>query len=235
MSDFLINIFIILNILESLSLINYWPMSNLSDVVGGVNLFGGSNYSFTYDRFCSANSAIYFNSGYLQVPAGVYFSGDFTVTAWIFLKSYQSNSRIFDFGNGRANDNVLLTMVETNPQIKGNIFKSSSPLYINSSATSSLINLNEWYFISFVLNGTTGYVYVNGSQVVNGSLHAPNNITRTTNFIAKSNWASHSNADAIYDEVKIYKGALSSSDILNEYQISSNNGKKIFYFNFNIS
>jgi hypothetical protein len=81
-------------------------MSNLSDVVGGANLYGGSNYSFTFDRFCSANSAIYFNKGYLQVPEGVYFSGDFTVTAWIYLKSYQSYSRIFDFGNGRISDNV---------------------------------------------------------------------------------------------------------------------------------
>ena len=77
---------------------NYWPMSNQSDVVGGANLFGRSSYSFVPDRFCSANSAIYFNKGYLQVPEGVYFSGDFTFTAWVYLKSYQPWSRIFDFG-----------------------------------------------------------------------------------------------------------------------------------------
>ncbi len=69
-------------------LINYWPMDNLNDVIGGANLFKGFSYSSDLDRFCSPNAAIYFNQGYLQVPEGVYFSGDFTVTAWIYLKSY---------------------------------------------------------------------------------------------------------------------------------------------------
>jgi hypothetical protein len=207
----------------------YWPMSNLSDVVGGANLFNGSSYSFTYDRFFSANSAIYFNKGYLKVPNGVYFSGDFTFTAWIYLKSYQSWSRIFDFGNGSPSDNVFLGMINATSQIKGNILNGSS---FSSIKASSSISLNEWYFISFVLSGTTGFIYVNGNQVANGTLNVPKNITRTHNYIGKSYSRSHLNADAIYDEFKIYEGALSSSDIMNEYKISSNNGKQIFYFIF---
>jgi hypothetical protein len=206
--------------IESFLLINYWPMSNLTDIVGGRDLFRGASYSFTYDRICSPNSAIYFNKGYLQVPSGVYFSSDFTVTAWIYLKSYQSYSRIFDFGDGQR-DNVLLAMIKTTPQIRGYIFCGSLQTLIE---TSSVIKLNEWYFVSFVLSGTTGFIYVNGNQVGSGTLNVPNNITRTSNYIGKSNWLDQ-NADAIYDEFKIYEGALSSSDILNEYQISSNNGK----------
>ena len=208
-------------------------MSNLTDIVGGRDLFEGASYSFVSDRFCSLNSAIYFNKGYLQVPAGVYFSGDFTVTAWIYLKSYQYYSRLFDFGNGEGSDNVILAMYATTSQIRGLTFIGSSRSYIQ---TSIIINLNEWYFISFVLSGTTGYIYVNGNQVVNGSLFAPNNITRTSNYIGKSNWASDSNADAIYDEIKIFKGALSSNDIMNEYTTSSNNSnlKLDFFVSFNL-
>jgi len=70
-------------------LINHWPMSNLSDIVGKADLYNGLNYYFVSDRFCTPNSAIYFKNGFLQVPAGVYFSGDFSVTAWIYLKSYK--------------------------------------------------------------------------------------------------------------------------------------------------
>jgi hypothetical protein len=209
-------------------------MSNLSDVVNGANLFGGVNYSFVPDRFCSPNSAIYFNKGYLQVPSGVYFSGDFTVTAWIYLKSYQSNSRIFDFGNGNASDNVLLTMAGKTSQIKGNIYNKT----VTSSiiTTSSKINLNQWYFISFVLSGRTGYIYVNSShQAITGTLFVPKNIQRTSNYIGKSNWGVDPNADVIYDEIKIFQGALSSSDIMNEYQNSSNNSKLNFVFYFFIS
>jgi hypothetical protein len=208
-------------------LINYWPMSNFTDVVSGANLFGGENYSFTYDRFCSPNSAIYFNQGYLQVPSGVYFSGDFTFTAWIYLKSYQYYSRIFNFGNGLGSDNMYLSMIGTASRLEGCIYKGSLYKLIR---TLSIINLNQWYFISFVLSGTTGYIYVNGNQVINGTLQVPNNIIRATNYIGKSYSALDKNTDAIYDEFKIYKVALSSDETMNEYLISSNNSKLNFIF-----
>jgi hypothetical protein len=113
--------------------------------------------------------------------------------------------------------------------IYGNICKGTTDAYI---WTSSIINLNQWYFISFVLSGTTGYIYINGNKVKTSTLNVPNNIIRTLNYIGKSNWAAYGdpNADAIYDEVKIYQGSLSSADILNEYQISSNNGILNFFF-----
>ena len=103
-------------------MINYWPMNNLSDVVGGANLFGGSSYSFTTDRFGTPNSAIYFNQGYLQAPPGNYFlSGNFTVTAWIYLKSIQSWSRIIDFGDGEKNDNVIFGWYDNTSRIYAEI------------------------------------------------------------------------------------------------------------------
>ena len=198
---------------------NYWPMSNLTDIVGGNDLFGGASYSFVSDRFCSPNSAIYFDQGYLQVSSGVYFSGNFTITAWMIYFSSQSFS-LFDFGNGQSSDNILLEINKRN--IFGKIFNRSSSSVIK---TTSKINLNKWYFISFVLNGTTGFIYLNGNQVASGTLNVPNNITRKSNYIGKSNTTVYPNADAIYDEIKIYQGALSSDYIMNEYQISSNNSK----------
>ena len=143
-------------------------MSNLSDVVSGANLFGGSSYSFVPDRFCSPNSAIYFNQGYLQVPEGVYFAGDFSFTAWIYLKSYQFNSRIFEFGNGLSSDNVALSMSGATLHLYGFTFIGPS---LSQFEASAIINLNEWYFVAFVLSGTTGYIYVNGNQVTTGNLH----------------------------------------------------------------
>jgi hypothetical protein len=202
-------------------------MNNLSDVLGGANLFGGLSYSFVPDRFCSLNSAIYFNRGYLQVPAGVYFSGDFTVTAWIYLKSYQYYSRIIDFGIENNDYNIVIAVSSNTSIIYGKVYYLT-----NIQKSPQIINLNQWYFISFVLSGTTGYIYVNGDQKATGTLLVPNNITRKNNYIGKSNYFNQANADAIYDEIKIFKGALSSNDILNEYKNSSNNG--IFnYLNLN--
>jgi hypothetical protein len=195
-------------------------MSNLIDSVGGANLFSYYIYSYNSyvpDRFCSANSAIYI---YLQAPSRVYFSGDFTVTAWIYLKySLFTSSSFFSFGNSFENDNILVAISNTY-NIYGNIRKGTTNAYIY---TSTIINLRQWYFISFVLSGTTGYIYINGNQVGTSTLNVPNNITRTANYI-------NQNADVICNELKIYQGSLSSANILNEYQISSNNGIMNFFF-----
>ena len=84
-------------------------MSNLIDQIGGKNLFGGTKYSFCKDRFESPESAICFQNGYLQIPEGVYFAGDFTVTLWLNITSIMFDTRIFDFGNGGSGNNVFLT------------------------------------------------------------------------------------------------------------------------------
>ncbi len=80
------------SISNDVKLINYWPMSNLNDLIGEANLYNGYNYLFVSDRFCTPNSAIYLRNGYLQIPDGVYLSGDFTVTVWISLKYIRSTA-----------------------------------------------------------------------------------------------------------------------------------------------
>ena len=206
-------------------------MSNLTDVVGGANMYGGSSYSFTYDRFCNANSAIYFNIGYLQVPSGVYFTGDFTITAWIYLLAYGSFSRIIDFGNGGPSDNVIFCMKSSDSSMWAQINNAGS---YTSMSTPSLIQLNTWYHVAFVLMGTVGYIYVNGNLAINGNQYVPKNVTRSSNFIGKSNYG-NPNAKATYDDLRIYAGALSAAQILTDYRTSSMNGiyiQNIFLLSF---
>ncbi len=109
---------------------------------------------------------------------------------------------IFDFGNGQTSDNVLLGMFGTTSKIHGSTFIGLSSKLIK---TSPIVNLNQWYFISFVLKDTTGYVYVNGSQAITGTLYVPNNITRISNYIGIKNNLTSAKSNAIYDELKIYK------------------------------
>ena len=46
--------------------------------------------------------------GYLRAPSRIYFSGgNYTVTAWVKLLSFNHMSRLFDFGNGVNNDNIV--------------------------------------------------------------------------------------------------------------------------------
>jgi hypothetical protein len=194
-------------------------MSNLTDIVSGANLYNGKNYSFKADRFGNPKSAIYFQNGYLQAPSGVYFRGDFTFTAWINIQSYQAYSRIIDFGNGGPSDNVFLFFNDTTPYI-GEAICSGTICNGFKTVSSIKFQLNKWYHVAFVLNGTIGSIYVNGILATNCTNFAPNNVQRANNYIGKSNWADP-NANAIYDEIKIYQGAMSQANVVNDYSYSS--------------
>ena len=199
-------------------------MSNLSDVVGGANLYGGTSYSFSYDRFCSPNSAIYFNSGYLQAPAGLYFTGDFTVIIWIYLLSYVTNARIIDFSNGNYTQGVTLGMAGTTFVIKGGVYNLPTDYTTptNLIMTPSMIQLNQWYHVAFSLTDTTGIIYVNGIQQASGTLLSPYFISRKYNYIGNANPA-QSFPNAIFDDLKIYQNSLTSTQVMNDYRASSSN------------
>ena len=64
-------------------------------------------------------------------------------------------------------------------------------------------------------------MFVNGVVSSTSTFSGPPvNIVRNYNWIGKSNWA-NTYTNAVYDEIKIYSGALNSSQILSDYQVSS--------------
>ena len=46
------------------------------------------------------------------MPAGIWFSNEFTIECWVYARSFNSYSRIIDFGNGAPLDNVILTLTD---------------------------------------------------------------------------------------------------------------------------
>jgi len=203
-------------------------MSNLSDVIGGASMNGSlTEISFVKDRFCNMNSAIFINFSYqgLQVPPGVYFSADFTLTVWLYIKETTSyNSRLIDFGNIDYTDNVFVFF---------NSMKITYVISVNSNtafnenyrmSTNSTLELNKWYHITITLNGTTGSVYLNGRLAVSKTVIVPPNVLRNYNTIGRYR------PIAVYDDLKLYQGAMSQEQILNDYIISSNYGNFFFFF-----
>ena len=63
-------------------------------------LYEGVRYVFSTASICQRRMAANFSSGYLRAPQGVYFSGDFTIVASVFFKTYENFGRVIDFGNG---------------------------------------------------------------------------------------------------------------------------------------
>ena len=72
------------------------------DIVQCTPLINTKNAEFV------SNSYLWLNWGYVAVPPNVYFSGDFSVSVWIKIIEYGKWQRIFDFGNGPKNNDVLM-------------------------------------------------------------------------------------------------------------------------------
>jgi hypothetical protein len=180
-------------------------MSNLSDVINGSDLYGATNYMFTYDRWYQLNSAIYFNktSSYFSTPQSNYITGDFTLILWIKLLSNQTNNTIIRFSNSTI-DTVRLYTDTTSNSLRARI----NPGTLNTPIDVGQIDFNTWLHIALGIKNTSAYLYLNGQLKYNGTLLQPyNSIT----------YGQIGPYDGIVDEIKLYNGSLNSTDILNDY------------------
>ena len=191
-------------------------MSNLSDVIGEKHLFNGSNYHFVEDRFGMPNQAIRINKGFLQAPLGQYFTGDFSITAWINIQSEDYLTTIIDFGNGKPLNNYLFDFSKTSNQLGFTFYNQTVP-FTSFSTERYEIEFRQWCHVAYVLQGNNCLMYINGYEVERSEMYSNENITTVNNYIGKSWYDQDEYADAIFDDLKIYKGALSSQLIKNEY------------------
>ena len=201
------------------SLTNYWPFDNhVNDIIGGANLYGGftiGSKSFTSDRFGYWQSALYLNKAYYQMPNGVYFNGDYTVCVWVKMNTINGRNRIMSIGTSSYTVNSIIFSL---------VYNSSPTPYVYISANytgNQLISptnlpLNQWTHIAFTLSGSIGTIYLNGTNVKQGTTLIPSNTNRTYNYFGTS-WYSgnilNQYPNAIFDEVKIFNRCLSQREI----------------------
>ena len=226
---------------KATKLINYWPMSNLSDVVGTATLYNGVSYSFTADRFGNPSQAIYFNNGYLQVPTDVYFCGDFTTIVWInILSQVAGRPRYLDFSYPGRNEEIVHAIYSNdgsgtcsnctnNPAVET---WEKNPSYISTIAFNNRLQLNTWYHIAVTMQLTNVYIYINGVLSASGSGYVSSCIARSSNFIGASNSNTDPYLNAVVDELRIYQGAMTAPQILDDFTATSP-GKNFRFQNSN--
>jgi hypothetical protein len=211
------------------SLINYWTFNqNLNDQIGNSNMYGGVNAALTFDRFGRANSSLSLVNGYYRVPAGVYFSGtQMTVMGWVKVRNIRVESRLIDFGNGMLNENIVLSLSQTTNGRPYLYFRSGNNEFYGYT-TRPLI-LNQWQHLACVFSFPYYSIYIDGIEATSpGSKTSLNsfsfaNVVRTSNFIGRSNWFGVSgaqDADADFDDLKIFNQALSQQEI--QFEMNNN-------------
>ena len=170
---------------------------------------------------------------YIRISNNVPISGDFTVESWVYVRSFNSFSRLIDFANGPDNGNVYLALTFGTGgfPIAGVFTNSGNPTLLATNALPS----GQWAHLALTVHGTNGTIYINGNIAGVGVLNIPPNITRANNYIGRSAYASDGYANAAFQEIRIWNVARSQSDILSTMnrQLRGNESGLLAYWRCN--
>ncbi|MES2438018.1 MAG: LamG-like jellyroll fold domain-containing protein [Verrucomicrobiota bacterium] len=160
------------------------------------------------------------SSQYATLPSGVV-NGltNTTIMSWVKISSPATWQRIFDFGTGTTNYMFLTTQYGTGGSANKLRFAIRTPgvpetavNQINSSVTTPL---NTWVHVAVVLSGSTGRLYLNGSEVGSSTAMtlSPSSLGATTlNYLGKSQFADPY-PNASLDDFRIYSRAMTAGEI----------------------
>ena len=194
-------------------------MNNQSDIIGNKHIQGGINFSYVHDRHNKLRSATYLNHGFLQLPVGTYFYGDFSITCWMKLKAPQPWVRVIDFGNDRNTDNVLFSSIGSKADLL-----VASHYSVNERSNflgqKTHLDLETWYHVAVTLKAELASIYVDGALKEQSTkrILLPRNVLRNHNFIGKTNLDGNQEyAQVVYDDLKIYHGALTNQEVMQQF------------------
>jgi alpha-L-arabinofuranosidase len=176
-------------------------------------------------------------SRYVSMPPNIV-SGlsDFTIAAWVNLRSVDTWSRVFDFGTGQT-VNMFLTPNAGGtgrPRFAITISGNGAEQQINSSVA---LPANQWTHLAVTLSGTTATLYLNGvARGVNPNmtLHPSSLGPTNQNWIGRSQYSADPLLNGSVDDVQIYNRALSAGEVqaLNASPGSTTGGGAIAWYRF---
>ncbi|NEO57162.1 MAG: hypothetical protein F6K54_31275 [Okeania sp. SIO3B5] len=149
---------------------------------------------------------------YIQMPAmNIDYSQGFTVEAWVHYNSFKNWSRIIDFGNDAGSDNILFANPGTTANLTLHNYLGATNHPIDADGT---LEQTKWLYLAATIDESgNGKIYKNGQEVGSGTSSIPNNVNRTKNYIAKSNWSADAFFHGKMSHLRMYNRALSPEEI----------------------
>ena len=137
----------------------------------------------------------------------------FTVEAWVWYDSFQSYSRVIDFSNGRAADNIILCNSLVSNDLEFVIFKEGAAHTIKAAGA---LDTGKWLHLAATIDALgNATIYKNGQPLQTGKLPLPNTLKRTNNYIGRSNCSEDAYFNGKISELRIWKTARTAEDIKN--------------------
>ena len=172
-----------------------------------------------------------FPSGFSDFTAGI------TVQATLDFGSADRWERVIDFatdrnggsfvhGDGDNSSNVLFARADTTNNLAFQFYGPYGSGFLGECvATGAITSGSHNYAVTVAPSGgsTTCAIYRDGValSVSNTLSRMPDNVTRTANFAARSNWTGDVDLAGSYKSLFIYNRALSSSEIASNYAADS--------------
>jgi len=141
-----------------------------------------------------------------------------------FNNSARNYERIFDFGNGAGNNNILFTRDSTGTNIGFYVYNGVTP---QSLLTNVIVN-NTWQIFACTLQneGTNLWrlsIWSNGVKITGTQYTATiTDRTVTNSYIGRSPWTNDSYADIDYRELNFYNQALTDAQVTSLYDYMNN-------------
>ena len=170
---------------------------------------------------------------YIEIPEGVWFDGDLTIEAWVFIRKHNTNwSMVIEF-SGADRDNVVFVIENGESGLPGFAVRAGTKWQTIESGIS--LELNSWVHLACTLNSNSATIYINGVEVGSGNIATPpNNVIRKSNFIGRSSRGGFEDANAMYDEIRIWNLAKSTTEIQSTINtsLSGDESGLVGYWNF---
>ena len=162
----------------------------------------------------SSGSGQYFRAPPVNFGAMAAGSG-FTVCTW-FKFSYSGTwARVFDFGNGMYDNNLLLTDIGNGTLVFHMYTPCATPAIFSFP---TLISYGTWRHVCIANQGKTLSFYDNGVLLVSNRLACTlNNVTLTSNYLGRSNWPLDRLLQGAIAEFRIYNRVLLGSEVASLY------------------
>jgi Concanavalin A-like lectin/glucanases superfamily len=195
--------------------------SSWSDLSGnGLNVtLNNATYSSNNGGYISFNGTSTYGQ-ITSIPSSISFSSGFSATFYAnFGGNSQSWERLIDFGNGQSNNNILIARAGTSDTLWFEIYGPSGSS-ISSCSASNAIRDNAWAWYAISTTATTCSIYVNADTQTASTTPtvAANAITRTSNYIGRSNWSSDGYFDSGIGKLALYNRGLTAAEISQNYK-----------------
>jgi len=204
-------------------LVGYWKMDEASSpyLDSSGNGYTGTwvNNGYSSGKF-GIGVSLDGNNDYVNLGPNFNFTSEsFSISHWIKLNSlftatanvgpipfYKGNYQVNGYYSGIGNSGDVIFVTNQSGAVQF------------SSTTINTISTGTWYYLTYVRNGSSVRIYVNGEDKTSTAASHINPTTSSSNFQIGKYSSNNIDMNGLMDEVRIYNRALSTTEVKQLYE-----------------